>query len=228
VPSQEPELAAREIERVADHAGFVQVLLPIRSELPYGKRHHRPIFEAAAERDLVVCLHFGGSPPAPPTASGWPSFYVEQYAGMAAIAQTQLTSLIAEGVYEELPELRVTVAEAGFAWVPEWLWRFDKDWQMLRREIPWTKLSPAEYVARQVRFTVRPIDGPHDPELLARIVEETEPVHLGSLLMYSSDFPHEHGDEDDLAFLDHVSAETREKILAGTAEGWYRFGRGGR
>ena len=30
VPSQLPELAAREIERVGDHPGFVQVLLPVR------------------------------------------------------------------------------------------------------------------------------------------------------------------------------------------------------
>jgi predicted TIM-barrel fold metal-dependent hydrolase len=223
VPSRDPALAVPEIERMAKHAGFVQVYLPIRTELPLGKRMFRPIFETIARHDLVACLHFGGHPPVPPTASGWPSLYVEQYAGMAAIAQTQLTSLIAEGVLEELPDLRVTVAEAGFAWLVQWLWRFDKDWQMLQREIPWTKRAPAEYVSRQVRLTLRPIDGPREAHALAAIVEEREPVHLGSLLMYSSDFPHEHGDAADLTFLDYVSDETREAILHRTAERWYRL-----
>jgi predicted TIM-barrel fold metal-dependent hydrolase len=223
VPSRDPALAAPEIERMAKHEGFVQVYLPIRTELPLGKRLFRPIFEAIAKHDLVACLHFGGHPPVPPTATGWPTFYAEQYAGMASVAQTQLTSLIAEGVLEELPDLRVTVAEAGFAWLVQWLWRFDKDWQMLQREIPWTKRPPAEYVSRQVRLTLRPIDGPRDVEELAAVVEEHEPVHLGSLLMYSSDFPHEHGDGPDLAFLDHVSEQTREAILHRTAESWYRL-----
>ncbi len=34
VPSQLPELAAQEIARVGNHPGFVQVLLPVRSEHP--------------------------------------------------------------------------------------------------------------------------------------------------------------------------------------------------
>src|SRR2546423_4064758 len=38
VPSQIPELAAREIDRVGDHPGFVQVFLPVRAPHPYGSR----------------------------------------------------------------------------------------------------------------------------------------------------------------------------------------------
>src|SRR5690242_6671080 len=34
VPSQLPELAAEEIERVGDHPGFVQVFLPVRAQHP--------------------------------------------------------------------------------------------------------------------------------------------------------------------------------------------------
>src|SRR5205814_8047932 len=46
VPSQLPTEAAREIERVGDHPGFVQVILPIRSHLPWGNRIHHPIWQA--------------------------------------------------------------------------------------------------------------------------------------------------------------------------------------
>src|SRR5438105_12002361 len=54
VPSQQPDAAAREIDRRGDHPGFVQVLLPVRSERPYGNRIYHPIFEAAVRHDLVV------------------------------------------------------------------------------------------------------------------------------------------------------------------------------
>ena len=44
VPSQNPELAAREIDRLGGHSGFVQVMLPARSQAPYGNRRYHPIY----------------------------------------------------------------------------------------------------------------------------------------------------------------------------------------
>src|ERR1700674_4590299 len=83
VPTRVPEMSAREIDRVGGHRGFVQVLLPVRSEAPYGNRRYLPIFEAAARRDLVVSLQFGGSPGNPPTGSGWASYYIQEDVGLA-------------------------------------------------------------------------------------------------------------------------------------------------
>src|SRR5215218_3468858 len=60
VPIQHPDLAAREIERVGDHPGFVQVFLPGRSAAPYGNRRYHPVYEAAVRHDLVVSIQFGG------------------------------------------------------------------------------------------------------------------------------------------------------------------------
>src|SRR5205085_9300858 len=54
VPTRVPDMAAHEIERVGGHPGFVQVLLPVRSEAPYGHRRYLPIFEAAVRNKLVV------------------------------------------------------------------------------------------------------------------------------------------------------------------------------
>ena len=57
---------------------------------------------------------------------------------MATAFQSQLTSLIAEGAFDRFPGLRVVLAGSGFAWLPAWVWRFDKVWRGLRREVPWT------------------------------------------------------------------------------------------
>ena len=103
VPSQNPELAAREIERLGDHPGFVQVMLPVRSQAPYGNRRYHPIYAAAVRHDLVVGIHYGGAPGLPPTSVGWPSTYLEEYVGMSQVFQAQVLSLVSEGVFGPVP-----------------------------------------------------------------------------------------------------------------------------
>jgi len=191
VPSKQPAAAAREIDRVAADRRFVQLYLPVRSYLPYGKRHFHPIFEAAVRHDLVVGLHFGGAPGNPPTSVGWPSYYLEEYAGMAQAFQSQLQSMVVEGLFDRFPALRVTCVEGGFAWLPPFLWRLDKEWKGLQREVPWTKRLPSEYVREHVRFTIQPADLPPDPARLGRLVEQ---VGGEEVLLFASDYPHVHDD----------------------------------
>ena len=54
---------------------------------------------------------------------------------MSHVFQSQLTSLISEGTFAEFPELRVTMVEGGWTWLPSLMWRLDKNWKALRREI---------------------------------------------------------------------------------------------
>jgi hypothetical protein len=220
VPSSQPQAAAAEIERVAGHPGFVQVFLPVRSAIPYGNRIWYPILEAATRHDLAVALHFGGAPGYPPTASGWPTYYLEEYVDMASAFQTQLLSLIAEGAFDRFPDLRVACVEGGFGWLPPFLWRFDRTWRGLRREIPWTKRLPSAYVREHVRFTLQPTDGPTEPSEFLRLLD-----HLGSdeLLMFSSDYPHWHYDEPGDALPSGLGPELLRKILADNARTFYRL-----
>jgi hypothetical protein len=223
VPAQ-PAMAAEEIARVAPDLRFVQVYLPVRSALPYGNRIWLPLLEAAVEHDLPLALHFGGSPGLPPTASGWPTYYVEEYADMATAFQSQLTSLIAEGAFDRFPGLRVVLAGSGFAWLPAWTWRFDKVWRGLRREVPWNTRSPSETVRDQVRVTLQPVDGPADPAALLTVIEQ-----LGSdeLLMFSSDYPRGHAEEGLDALPAGMPPDLRRAILCGNARSFYpRLGAG--
>ena len=82
-------------------------------------------------------IHFGGGRGRNPlTASGWPSFYIEDHTAMAQAFQAQVVSLVVEGVFEELPALRVVLIEGGFGWLPSLMWRMDKHWERLRRRGP--------------------------------------------------------------------------------------------
>ena len=70
VPSRTPPRAAEEIHRFGDHRQFVQVVLPVRSFIPYGNRFYDPLYAAAVERDLVVGINFGGRARPPADACG--------------------------------------------------------------------------------------------------------------------------------------------------------------
>jgi predicted TIM-barrel fold metal-dependent hydrolase len=215
VPSQQPEMAVAEIDRVGSHPGFVQVYLPVRSAMPYGNRAYHPIYEAAVRHDLATGIHFGGVTGTPPTPVGWPSYYLEEYAGMSQVFQSQLTSLIVEGVFDRFPTVRVAFIESGWSWLPGHLWRLDKEWKGLRREVPWVRRLPSEYAREHVRFTLQPIDLPPDSALVAQVLAQLESPEL---VMFSTDYPHWH---DDVAGL--LPDDALPGIMADNARTFYRL-----
>ena len=193
VPLQNPELAVDEIERCAADARFVQVLVPVMGDMPLGRRLYWPVYAAAERHRPPVCIHAGSAYRHPVTSVGWPSYHAEDYAAQAVAFQSQLTSLICEGVFTKFPNLRVVLAESGVTWLPAQLWRLTKFWRGLRTEIPWTDASPTEIVRRQVRLTLQPLDAGPDADHLDRIFD-----HMGSdrLLLFSTDYPHWQFDGD--------------------------------
>jgi predicted TIM-barrel fold metal-dependent hydrolase len=219
VPVQLPALAAREIERVGDHPGFVQALLPVRTNQPLGNRNFHPIWEALARKNLVAGVHFGGSPNTPPTPTGWPSYYFEVYTGMAQVFATQLTSIISEGVFDLFPSARVAFLESGWTWLPPHMWRFDKEWKNLRRLIPWVKRPPSEYMREHLRLTIQPLDAPEgNTSQLLQVVDQ-----LGSddMLLYASDYPHQHVHDPEEALLRHLPVPLARKIYRENARALY-------
>lgn len=220
VPIQQPEMTAHEIDRLGDHPGIVQVLLPVRSEALYGNRRYLPVFEAATRRDLVVGIHAGGMVGTPPTPAGWPSFYIEEVANMAQIFQSQVMNLIVEGLFDRFPTLRVALIEGGFTWMPSFMWRFDKEWKGLRREVPWNRMLPSEYIRRHLRLTLQPLDEPPDPAMMLRVIDQ-----LGSdeLLLFSTDYPHWHFDRPEAALPADLPDDLARKILAENARAFYHL-----
>jgi predicted TIM-barrel fold metal-dependent hydrolase len=218
LPANDPKAMIDEIRRVGDHPGFVQVLFPVRNSTPWGQRIYHDVYREIADRDLVVGLHYGGTTDGPPSVSGHPNWQVEQYAAEWQAFTTQITSLIAEGVFSRVPELRVSVLEGGFTWVPIWGNRMNKEWKALHREIPWVDRPPFDILRDHFRFSVAPTDlGPdkYVPSVLK---------WLGSddLLMFATDYPHRH-DDDIAVLLRAMSPEAQKKLMGDTARDWYRL-----
>lgn len=217
VTVQFTDAAVAEIERLADDPRFVQVLIPARSAEPYGSRRYWPIFEAAAKHGLVVAIHFGGIVGIPPTSSGWPSYYLEEYVGMAHVFQTQVTSIAISGVFEEYPDLRISLCEGGFSWMPTVMWQLDKRWKGLRRDVPWVRHEPSDSIRRQMRATIQPSDAPSDAEGLLDVIEA---IGSDDFLMYATDFPHGHATQPG-ELLALLPEEMRAKVMSRTAREFY-------
>ena len=218
VPSKVPSLAAKEIDHWGKHPGFVQVFLPVRSQHLYGTRNFWPVLEAAVRNDLAVCIHYGGASGYPSTPTGWPSWHIEEYVGMAQVFQSQLVNLIVEGVFAQFPTLRIIMAEGGWTWLPSLMWRLDKEWKGLRFEIPWVNTFPSDLIRKHVRFTLQPIDAPPNGEQLLQTIEQLD---SDELLMYSSDYPHFHDPAETL--LAALNEEQRVKIVGKNAKVFYGF-----
>jgi predicted TIM-barrel fold metal-dependent hydrolase len=194
--------------------------LPVRSARPYGNRIYHPLYAAAVRHNLVVGLHFGGSPGNPPTPAGWPSYYIEEYAGIAQIFQSQLISLIAEGVFDQFPTLRVALIESGVTWLPALMWRLDKEWRGLRREIPWVKKRPSDYIRQHIRLTTQPLDAPPRAGHLLQIIHQLE---CEELLMFSSDYPHHYPVSPMETWLSDLQPVLTQKIMAENARAFYQW-----
>ena len=54
----------------------------------------------------------------PNSPVGWASYYSEEYINQAGAFQTQLTSLMAEGVFAKFPDLTFVLMESGVTWLP--------------------------------------------------------------------------------------------------------------
>jgi uncharacterized protein len=125
----------------------------------------------------------------------------------------------------------VTLLESGVTWLPSWMWRIDKEWKGLRREIPWSRRLPSETIREHMRLTLPPVDAPADPGQTQEIL-----AALGSddLLLYSSDYPHQHTAPGAGRALAGQHSPVEEalglvlplplvrKIMAGNARAWYR------
>jgi predicted TIM-barrel fold metal-dependent hydrolase len=219
VPQQDPEWAVAEIERRAGHKDFAQITMPPRSDEPLGRRRYWPIYQAAVEHDLPICLHVSGLNGHASTGGGWPSFYIEEHHSNVQNMQALVASFVLEGVFEQFPTLKVVLVEGGFAWVPALTWRLDKHWERMRSEVPHLKHPPSHYIKKNIWYTTQPIEEPERPRDLLDLID-----WIGwDRLLFSTDYPHWDFDDPRTVFKVKLSDAQKTQIFSGNAEAVYRF-----
>ncbi len=220
VNPEDPAAAAREIERWAGDPAFVQVGVPLEAHRPYGQRNYTPIWEAAARHGLPVAVHSepGAGTDFFSTPNGYHRHHIEYHSLFPANFIYHLSSLIAEGVLERLPELRFVFADGGFDVLMPLMWRMDLDWPISRIEVPWVSRRPSDYLRDHFRFCTAKLEGA-PPEIRG---DWFEMAGGADLLMYASNYPH----WSTMAageFFPQLPEDVRARVLGGNARALYRL-----
>ena len=216
INSQDPVGAVAEIDRLGPHPAVCGIMLGCGSPRPFGNRVYHPIYEACVRHDLAVAMHFGaegtGTSP-PPSAGGYPSYYIEGRQLRSSYYAVHVVSFIFEGVFEKFPTLRMGLLEAGFAWIAPLMWKMDLDWKGLRRQTPWVKELPSHYLKKHMRFATQPMEEPDHPDALKHVIEWIDGANT---LMFATDYPHWDWD-DPTMILAGFPDDMRRKIFSENA-----------
>lgn len=214
IPLAEPDQAAKEIARVADHPQMIGVLLAGNVlGRPLGDPLYHPIYRAAAERNLPIVCHISllGRPNVSSLAAGGRLSFLSSTTQTAQQVMHYVSSLIVHGVFEQFPGLKFLFTEYGIGWLPYGMMRMDDAYSMLKAESPWVKRLPSEYVREHIRLSTQPLEESFDNKsALFDLLGTVDGVE--DILCFSSDYPH--GTMDDPKYIVRRLPEAwRDKVL---------------
>lgn len=209
--------ALSEVESLANLDGTCGVFIP-QGNIALGRTHYFPVFEAAESLGLPIVMHVTGAEgnfsDSAHLGGGLPRTYPERHSLLLNPGQSMLTSMIFGGVFDRFPKLQLVLAEYGVSWVPPFMRRMDRAWELGGRELAGIDLAPSEYVKRNVKFTTQPLDEPAD---IRQLWSTLAMMPAERMLMFSSDYPHWDQDDPQVVLRGRIPLELREAIAYRTA-----------
>ncbi|ORV41122.1 amidohydrolase [Mycolicibacter engbaekii] len=201
--------ALREIDRWKDHPRVVQIGVPLQSRELFGKPQFWPLWEAAVDAGLPVAAHIevGSGISASPTPSGVPRTYEQYVSFMACNYLYHLMNMIAEGVFERMPELKFVWADGAADLLTPIIWRMDTFGRPHLEQTPWAPKIPSDYLPGHVFFIQGAMDGPGDTDFAGEWFGFTG---KDDMVMYGSSYPH--WQRNQLTVPRSFSAEQRDKL----------------
>ncbi len=222
LPLQDPAAAVRELRRAVDELGFVAGF--VRPNPCLGRslcdRAYEPLWDAAEELGVPVGVHEGSSVIVPTLGADRPFNPLVLHAVSHSFEQMlACAQLIAFGVLERHPGLRVVFLESSGGWAPFWLERLDEQAESFGGFCPDLRMPPSEYFARQCAISFE-VDEHTLPALVPFVGAER--------IVWGSDYPHH-----DATFPGAVEAlratvapcptAVQAKVLGLNARGIYRL-----
>lgn len=154
IPCQDPATAVNELDFLA-RAGASAAMLPTNV---YGRNmgdpRFDPIYAAAQEIGIPLCVHPQTGHEGVPgisgvMAAGSRRFFKYVYVHMTAFPfelMIAMMHMIGEGVFDRHPRLKVGFMEGGAGWLPFWMERFDEHVGKLAPQLPELKRLPSEII----------------------------------------------------------------------------------
>lgn len=227
----DPQVAVAELERARARGSRAFFLYTEHGRPPGGRSPGHPmydvVYEAAVRLGMIAVIHVGNTAA---DFAGWADIGWDQpnssgVAGLVRLANSQrhlvaqqlLAGLLYGGVFARHPQLTVLCAEVRTDWIPGFRAIMERQAKSSAATGDWPyERSAAEMFHDQLRVT--PLLGFGDDVwgTLSAVPE---------LTVFSSDYPHQEGNEDPLGilhpWLDELDDDLRQSFLGGNMEACY-------
>lgn len=226
VPLQDPRRAVAEVERIAGVAAFRSLFVrpnPANGRLLHD-RAFDPFWQAAADAGLPVAIHEGTTRSSPTVADDrYQEFFFLHMLSHPFEQQLACLNLIAGGVLDRFPKLRVAFLESGSAWAVHWLARMDEHFENWGYTLRSLERKPSDVFRAQCFVSTDP-----EEEAVAATVE-----YVGEdCVVWASDYPHPDAIFPGAARATlanaHMSALRKRKVLVDNGRRLYGFPAAGR
>jgi len=218
VPLDSPKHAIAELEFAIEN-GLEAIWVPHRAPIGIAPGHVdlEPFWALLAESGVPFVIHVGGSPlqalkvwsnngraAVQDWMGGGENVRTKDAALMHQPAETFVSMLLLDGVFDRNPKLRGAAVELGAGWVPEMLRRLDwvaKIYGRVDESVRFER-TPSQQLSEQMGFTPFPHENVTD-----LVTQSNEDLYL-----FSSDYPHVEGGRDPIAKFEKSLLDQSENI----------------
>ena len=235
IPMWDPTLAAKEMARCASNGAtaFAFSENPAPLGLPTihnPDRYWDPVMAAAADLEMVVCMHVGSSSQVPTIAPDTP--FMANLAWGANRTSGTMLSWLFSGLFTRYPNLKIALSEGEIGWIPYFLERAE---QVLDKQRYWVQrgVKFMDHATTDVDLNTIDVRALFHRHVFGCFIEDHHGIasidEIGEdNIMCETDYPHSDSTWPDCidavrGIIGHLPDETQRKILRGNAEKLYRF-----
>ncbi|MEZ5666840.1 MAG: amidohydrolase family protein [Alphaproteobacteria bacterium] len=222
-PGGNVEWAVKELKRLGNES-WVSCVWPCLPEgMPIDDPDLEPLWQVMNDLHLPIIHHsfFYEPPYFPGYRDIWGNAAIARTAAHPWGAQRLLAYVIAGGILDRHPNIKVGFAETGHGWLPYWVLRLDSQVSYVKGTVRPLQHLPSEYVKMGRVFCC--IETHEGPDMTKAVID----VLGDQCLMYASDFPHPecdwpHSVDNIIAWENKLGNEPLRKLLGANADNYIR------
>ncbi|WP_218010200.1 amidohydrolase family protein [Actinomadura chibensis] len=240
VPLWDPKAAAAEVERTA--AKGARGVAFSENPAPLGlptihdpKRYWDPLFAAAQDAELIVCMHVGSSSTMPKISPNSP--FMANMTWGANRTSGALLEWLFSGVFQRFPSLKIALSEGNIGWIPYFLERAE---QVLDHQRAWIQRGEAFGGSLEGKHAIGSLDldnfdlrQTYHDHVFGCFIDDIHGIRNLDVIgednvMIETDYPHSDSTWPDCIKLAQerladVDPQVAYKVLRGNAERVFRF-----
>jgi len=224
-PGKDVAWAVSELKRIGNDSWLCAVWPSLPEGMPIDDPDLEPLWQVMNDMHLPIMHHsfFYEPPYFPGYRDIWGNAAIARTAAHPWGAQRSLAYIIAGGILDRYPNIKVGYSETGHGWLPNWLLRLDSQVHYVKGVVPKLNHLPSEY-AKMGRIAVC-IEAHEGPAMTNAVFD----ILGDRCLMYSSDFPHPECSWPDsvdnvLRWEDVLGKDRMRKLMATNADNYLRMG----